>query len=123
MITIDHAVLPAHDYEASARFFAQVMGLTYEGPDRYFAPVKISDTFRLVYMNAEQVLPIHIGFHVSHEAFEAAHRNILEMGLPFGSNPREVTNRRTDHPFGGKGLFFVDPNGHLFEIMTVRDPR
>ena len=40
-----------------------------------------------------------------------------------GSNPREVTNRRTDHPFGGKGLFFVDPNGHLFEIMTVRDPR
>ena len=121
-ITIDHAVLAAHDYEASARFFAQVMGLTYEGTDRHFAPVRISDTFKLVYMNAEQILPVHIGFHVSEEAFDVAFQNIQEMGLTFGSNPREITNGRTDHPFGGKGLFFVDPNGHLFEIMTVREP-
>jgi hypothetical protein len=29
-ITIDHIVIPAYDHEASALFFAQIMGVTYK---------------------------------------------------------------------------------------------
>jgi catechol 2,3-dioxygenase-like lactoylglutathione lyase family enzyme len=53
-ITIDHVVLPASGYEASARFFAEVMGLEYEGVDKdapHFAPVRVNETFTLVFMN------------------------------------------------------------------------
>ena len=44
-------------------------------------------------------------------------------GIAFGNDPRDQTNGRTDHPFGGRGLFFLDPNGHLFEVMTRVHPR
>jgi hypothetical protein len=35
-ITLDHMVLPAHYNKTSARFFADVMGLRYDRPNRHF---------------------------------------------------------------------------------------
>jgi catechol 2,3-dioxygenase-like lactoylglutathione lyase family enzyme len=121
-ITINHTVVPAKDNEAAARFFAEVMGLRYEGPNRHFAPVRVNDTFTLDFLTAEAVHPQHIAFHVGEDDFRAILGRIQAMGLDYGNHPRERTNRRTDHPFGGNGLYFVDPNGHLYEIMTKVEP-
>jgi hypothetical protein len=30
-IVLDHTIVPAHDKEASAKFFARIFGLGYEG--------------------------------------------------------------------------------------------
>ena len=116
--TIDHVLVPAHDHEASAQFFAQIMGATYTGPERHFAPVRVSDTFSLTFMHAEQVPGYHLGFHIGEADFDAILSRLQAAGVPYGNDPRDTTNRRTHHPFGGRGLFFVDANGHLFEVMT-----
>jgi catechol 2,3-dioxygenase-like lactoylglutathione lyase family enzyme len=122
-ITIDHLALPAHDNESSARFFAQVMGLRYKGPDRHFAPVQVNETFTLVFINSDRVDGCHLAFHIGEDDFEAILSHITVMGLSYGNDPRELDNMRTDHPFGGRGLFFVDLNGHLFEAMTKAEVR
>jgi hypothetical protein len=31
-IALDHTIVPAHDKEESARFFARIFGLEYDGP-------------------------------------------------------------------------------------------
>jgi catechol 2,3-dioxygenase-like lactoylglutathione lyase family enzyme len=121
-IIIDHIVLPAHDHEASARFFAQVMGLEYIGPDRHFAPVEVNETFNLAFIQADQFQSYHLGFHIGEENFEGILSRLQEAGVPYGNDPREPANMRTDHPFGGQGVFFLDPNHHLFEVMTKRRP-
>jgi catechol 2,3-dioxygenase-like lactoylglutathione lyase family enzyme len=121
-ITVDHIVLPAHDNEAAARFFAHIMGVAYDGPDRHFAPVPINDTFTVTFMTAADVPSVHLGFHVTEAAFVRIVGNLQAGGVPYGNDPRELENGRTDHPFGGQGLYFVDPNGHLFEVMTQRAP-
>jgi hypothetical protein len=46
-ITLNHTIVPAHDKEASARFFARIFGLKYEGPMSHFAPVKVNDALTL----------------------------------------------------------------------------
>ena len=46
-IMLDHTIVPAHDKEASARFFARIFGLRYEGPVSHFAPVRINDGLTL----------------------------------------------------------------------------
>jgi catechol 2,3-dioxygenase-like lactoylglutathione lyase family enzyme len=117
-ITIDHMLIPAHDNEASARFFAQIMGLTYAGPDRHFAPVRVSETFTIAFMQTDQVPGYHLGFHINENDFDGMLSRLQGADVPYGNDPRDTTNMRTDHPFGGRGLFFVDPNGHLFEVMT-----
>jgi catechol 2,3-dioxygenase-like lactoylglutathione lyase family enzyme len=117
-ITIDHVLMPAYDHEASAQFFAQIMGLSYAGPDRHFAPVRVSDTFTISFMKTEQVSGYHLGFHIGEDDFGAILSRLQAAGVAYGNDPRDSTNLRTDHPFGGRGLFFVDANGHLFEVMT-----
>ena len=43
-IVLDHTIVPAHDNEASARFFARIFGLQYEGAMSHFAPVRVNET-------------------------------------------------------------------------------
>jgi len=50
-ITLNHTIVPAHDKEASARFFAHIFGLTYHGPMGHFAPVRVNDTLTLDFDN------------------------------------------------------------------------
>src|SRR4051812_29252525 len=46
-IVLDHTIVPAHDNEASARFFARIFGLPYEGAVSHFAPVRVNETLVL----------------------------------------------------------------------------
>src|SRR5262245_56585867 len=117
-ITIDHIAMPAHDHVASAQFFAQIMGVTYERPDRHFAPRLVSESFTLAVLHAEQVSVYHLGVHIGDDDFDGIVRRLQAAVVSYGNDPRDTTNMRTDHPFGGRGLFFVDSNGLLFEVMT-----
>ena len=46
-ITLNHTIVPAHDKEASAKWFAKIFGLPYEGVAGHFAPVRINETLTL----------------------------------------------------------------------------
>jgi catechol 2,3-dioxygenase-like lactoylglutathione lyase family enzyme len=50
-ITLNHAIVPARDKEASAKFFAQIFGLEYEGAKGHFAPVRLNETLTLDFDN------------------------------------------------------------------------
>jgi catechol 2,3-dioxygenase-like lactoylglutathione lyase family enzyme len=117
-IILDHLTVPAFDHEASAQWFAEIMGLRYAGPVRHFAPVRVNDRFTLDFYKAEGFKSYHLGFHIGEDDFDAIFSRLQARGICYGNDPREPTNMRTDHLFGGRGLYFVDPNGHLFEIMT-----
>jgi len=62
-ITLNHTIVPAHDKEASARFFADIFGLTYEGPMGHFAPVRVNDALTLDFDNRERFESHHYAFH------------------------------------------------------------
>jgi extradiol dioxygenase family protein len=120
--TIDHLVVPAHDHEASARFFAQIMGCAYDGPLRHFAPVHTSATFTVMFLQVDHFTPYHFAFQASDDDIMAIAERLDAAGVAYGNDPRDTTNGRTDHPFGGRGLFFLDPNRHLIEVMTIVRP-
>lgn len=120
-IIIDHITMPAYDHQEAARFLARIMGVEYAGPDRHFAPVPLNPTFKIAFYHADQFQPYHVGFHIGEEVFDLILANLQAIGWSYGNHPQEPGNLRTDHPFGGRGLYFIDPNGHLFEVMTKRD--
>ena len=43
-ITLNHTIVPAHDKNASAKFFAHMFGLKFDGAMGHFAPVKVNET-------------------------------------------------------------------------------
>lgn len=118
MITLNHTIVPARDKEASARFFAEIFGLKYEGPMSHFAPVRVNETLTLDFDNRENFERHHYAFHVSDGEFDAIFQRIRAAGINYGSTPWALEDRKLNDWKGGRGVYFRDPNGHVLELLT-----
>jgi catechol 2,3-dioxygenase-like lactoylglutathione lyase family enzyme len=116
---LDHTIVPAHDKEASARFFARIFGLEYRGPWGPFAPVKVNETLSMDFdERREQFDVLHYAFIASDDEFDAVLQRVKQEGIPFGSGPGSLEDGEINHLYGGRGLYFRDPNGHVLEVIT-----
>jgi len=117
-ITLNHTIVPAHDKEASARFFAHIFGLRYEGSTGHFAPVRVNETLTFDFDTDSSFDSHHYAFHVSDEEFDQIFERVKGAGLSYGSDPWNPENKELNSWNGGRGVYFRDPNGHLLELMT-----
>jgi catechol 2,3-dioxygenase-like lactoylglutathione lyase family enzyme len=117
-ITLNHTIVPAHDKETSAQFFAEIFGLKYEGPAGHFAPVKVNDTLTLDFDNSQGFEWHHYAFHVSDDEFDAIFSRLKGAGLKYGSTPWSRDDMQINNWRGGRGVYFSDPNGHILELLT-----
>jgi catechol 2,3-dioxygenase-like lactoylglutathione lyase family enzyme len=117
-IILDHTIVPSHDKEASAEFFARIYGLKYEGPVGHFAPVRVNDTLTLDFDNWDNFEIHHYAFHVSDEDFDTIFGRVEAEGIPYGSGPFELDDMQINTRREGRGFYFKDPNGHVLELLT-----
>ncbi|MFC4063303.1 VOC family protein [Actinoplanes subglobosus] len=117
-ITLNHTIVPAVGNESAARFFADVMGLTYGGAVRHFAPVRVNDQLTLDFMTVATPAAVHLAFDVDPLTFDGILARLRSAGIPYGSEPDEPDNGRIDHPLCPRGLFFRDETGNLYEVMS-----
>jgi catechol 2,3-dioxygenase-like lactoylglutathione lyase family enzyme len=118
-ITLDHTIVPAHDKEASARFFARIFGLSYDGPMSHFAPVRVNESLSLDFDNDRAFESHHYAFKVADAEFDAIYGRVTSEGIVYGSGPTATTDMKINHRRGGRGFYFRDPNGHLLEVLTA----
>jgi len=118
-IVLDHTIVPAHDNDASAGFFARIFGLPYEGSVSHFAPVRVNDTLVMDFDTRETFDRHHYAFKVSDPEFDAIFGRVKDEGLTYGSGPRCPDDMAINHRHGGRGFYFKDPNGHLLEVLTA----
>jgi catechol 2,3-dioxygenase-like lactoylglutathione lyase family enzyme len=118
-ITLNHTIVPARDKEAAARFFARIFGLVFHGPSDHFAPVRVNETLTFLFDNDADFESHHYAFHVSNTEFDDIFQRVQAAGLTYGSAPWSVDDRKINDWNGGRGLYFKDMDGHLFELMTV----
>jgi catechol 2,3-dioxygenase-like lactoylglutathione lyase family enzyme len=118
-IELDHTIVPARDKEASARFFARIFGLAYQGPMSHFAPVRVNDRLTFDFDNDQGFESHHYAFKVSEASFDAIFGRVKAEGIPYGSGPGRLDDMEINRRRGGRGVYFRDPNGHVLEILTV----
>ena len=117
-IVLDHTIVPARDKEASARFFAEIFGLQYEGPHGHFAPVRVNESLTCDFDNRETFESHHYAFYIGDEEFDAILGRLQAAGRPNGSGPGSSEDGRINTRRGGPGFYFRDLDGHLLEVMT-----
>ncbi len=115
---VNHMIIPARDKWASARFLARILGVEVNAQWGPFAPVHVGRV-TLDFEDATRVHPMHVAFLVSETDFDAAYARLGEAGVatysdPFRSRPGEI-----NHLYGGRGVYFDDPDGHYFELITT----
>ena len=118
-IELNHTIVPARDKVASAEFFARIFGLRYEATVSHFAPVRVNGSLTLDFGNSARFESHHYAFKVSEEEFDAIFGRVEDEGIPYGSGPYSLEDRKINHRGGGRGVYFRDPNGHVLELLTV----
>jgi catechol 2,3-dioxygenase-like lactoylglutathione lyase family enzyme len=117
-IWLDHTIVPSKDKEEGARFFARIMGLSYEGPKGHFAPVRVNDQLTMDFDDADEFASHHYAFRIGDEEFDALYERVKAEGIAYGSGPRSTDDMRINHRRDGRGFYFFSPDGHNLEVMT-----
>ena len=117
---LDHTLVPAKDKEASARFFARIMGLEYVGTIGTAGLVRVDDTLTLRF-EERQTGRIHLAFHVTEQEFDDILERLRAEHVPYGSAGSRSSgfDMLVGEMNGGRRIYFDDPSGQNFEIMTA----
>src|SRR5215469_6622864 len=96
-ITLNHTIVPSHDKEQSARFFARIFGLNYNGPVGHFAQVRVNGDLALDWDDRDTFDDHHYAFVVSDPEFDEIFGRLQADGVAYGSGPRSATDGQINH--------------------------
>jgi catechol 2,3-dioxygenase-like lactoylglutathione lyase family enzyme len=100
-------------------FLARILNVRVGGAWGPFVPVTV-DRVTLDYVDDDaEFTPQHYAFLVSDEVFDAAYARLLEDRIPIWADPHRERPGEINHHFGGRGVYFEDPSGHLMELLTA----
>ncbi len=127
-VELDHTIVPARNKVAAAKRLAGLLGVLVAaqglGP---FAPVFVNDGLTLDFIETDEEFPIHhFCFRVDDAEFDAILGRIEAEGIPFRSSVRGPVDSKINTDYGGRMIYWNDPEGHQWELLTVsyaRQPR
>jgi catechol 2,3-dioxygenase-like lactoylglutathione lyase family enzyme len=120
-IELDHTIVPSHHAVASARQLAELLGVPWAetGPGP-FTPVYINDGLTLDFIGTHEPFPVyHFCFRVSPQAFDAILGRIQAAGIAYRSSVRGPDDRKVNTDCGGNMVYWNEPDGHQWEMLTV----
>jgi catechol 2,3-dioxygenase-like lactoylglutathione lyase family enzyme len=120
-VELDHAIAPSRNKIASAKLLAELLGVPWSetglGP---FSPVYVNEGFTLDFIETQDPFEIyHFCFRVSEEEFDAILGRIKAAGIPFRSSVRGPMDMRINSDYGGRMVYWNEPDGHQWEILTA----
>ena len=118
-ILLDHLIVPSRDPVASAKSLAHLLDVPWQEAQGPFTPVYVNETLTLDFAKREQFEWHHYCFHVSDAVFDVILGRIQAAGMSYRSSPLGETDMQINRRLGGKNLYWQDPDGHLWEILTV----
>jgi catechol 2,3-dioxygenase-like lactoylglutathione lyase family enzyme len=118
MPALNHIIVPAKDKYVSARFLADILGVQPEPPWGHFVPVRTSNGVALDFINSHDVRTQHYAFLVDDAEFDAGFARIKDRGIAYYARPDKSGAGEINRYWGGRGVYFEDPDGHLLELIT-----
>jgi catechol 2,3-dioxygenase-like lactoylglutathione lyase family enzyme len=119
-IKLNHTLVHSKDPRAAANFFAEVFGLGKPVPFGPFLDVEVGNEVTLAFLDAEgmEIQMQHYAFLVSEKEFDQIFGRIKERSLKYWADPGQREGGKINRHYGGRGVYFQDPSGHLLEIIT-----
>jgi hypothetical protein len=120
-IELDHFIVPSHNRIASAKQLAELLGVPWqETALGIFSPVYINEGLTLDFIQTDEDYPVsHYCFRVSSDEFDAILDRIRAAGIEYRSTVRGPVDSQVDTQFGGKGIYWNEPDGHQWEMLTI----
>ncbi|MES2951696.1 MAG: VOC family protein [Pseudomonadota bacterium] len=120
-IHLDHLMVPSRNKVAAAKLLAELLGVPWSesgvGP---FAPVYVNDGLTLDFDEWSDTVPlIHYCFRVDEGDFTTILGRIQAAAIPYRSNVHGPVDFQVDTQHGGRIVYWNEPDGHQWEMLTV----
>ena len=119
-VKLNHTIVHSRDPRSSAEFFAALFGLPKPEAFGPFLDVQLANEVTLAFLSAGdmEVQVQHYAFLVSDKEFDQIFGRVKQRGLEYYADPTMKQAGAINRHFGGRGVYFQDPSGHLLEIIT-----
>lgn len=119
-VELNHTIVHSRDRRVSAEFLAGILGLQVGDPFGSFLPVSVANGVTLDFASvpAGDIAGQHYAFLLSEEEFDASFGRIQAAGITYYADPQLQHRNEINHHWGGRGVYFLDPDGHFMEIIT-----
>jgi len=120
-IHLDHLLVPSRDKVASAKQLAELLGVPWSaaggGP---FVAVYLNDGLTLDFDQWREPIPmIHYCFRVEPDDFTAILGRLKAAGIAYRSDVHGEVDFRINTWGGGSLVYWNEPDGHQWEMLTV----
>jgi len=120
MAQLNHTIVWCSDKRRSADFLTDILGAPPARPFLHFLVVELENGVSLDYLEKSgSVSPQHYAFLVSDAEFDAAFGKIQQQGIAYWADPARSQPGQINTHFGGRGVYFADPDIHLMELITT----
>ena len=80
--------------------------------------MQTSNGVTLDFVDSKDVRTQHYAFLVDDQEFDASFARIKSAGVAYFADHDKSGPGKINHHWGGRGVYFEDPNGHLLELIT-----
>lgn len=116
---LNHTIVWCSDKDRSSAFLARMLGRPAPTPFMHFMVVALDNGVSLDFMEKDgDVSRQHYAFLVGEADFDAVLGRIRAEGVAHWADPARSHPNEINHHFGGRGVYFEDPDGHLLEAIT-----
>ncbi|MEO5669639.1 MAG: VOC family protein [Ramlibacter sp.] len=120
-IELDHTIVPSRTRDESAKRLAELLGVpcgpAREGP---FFAVYVNSGLTLDYIQTDEPFEVyHFCFRVSESDFDQILGRLRAQGIPYRSSVAGDFDMKINTHYGGRMIYWNEPDGHQWEILTV----
>jgi catechol 2,3-dioxygenase-like lactoylglutathione lyase family enzyme len=120
---LNHTIVHCRDKMASSSFLAGMLG---RPPPKSFAPflaVELDNGVSLDFMETDgAITPQHYAFLIEEADFDRVLGRIAHAALDHWADPMRARPGEINRRDGGRGVYFLDPDGHFLEVLTRAHP-
>ncbi len=118
-VQLNHTIVWCNNQETSARFLADILGMPPPKRLAHFSVVELGNGVSLDFsQNGDAIVTQHYAFLVSEPEFDSILSRIKSQGLSYWADPARTRSGEINHNDGGRGVYFLDPDGHVLEAIT-----
>jgi len=121
-IQLDHLLVPAKDRVSAAELLARLLGVSWSAQGAFgpFSPVFVNNGLTLDFDQWDAPIPKqHFCFRVEQGEFDEILERIKAAGIPYRSLPHGPDDYQVNPAFGGNLVYWSQPDGHVWELLTV----
>jgi hypothetical protein len=123
-VQLDHVLIPSRHRAEAAKLIATLFDVEWveQGPFGPFSLVYLNSGLTLDFdqWHSPSELPVmHYCFRVDDTTFDNTLARIVAAGIPYRSTPHGPVDSAVNSAFGGRLIYWSEPDNHVWEMLTV----